>query len=307
MSQARAVLIRKPNFLPAEVDMLVEHVMRHQDLLYGPQSHTVGAYRKEQIWRRIRHSVNSVFHHNRSIAELMHKWRDLRRLVKRKQARHLAEGERSHITSPSEQLIFGTISEAVVGGVGQLDTMRRVGQEGEPDDKQPGPAPRQPQRLYQHLWVISDSSEEQEVGAHEYMEQPAEEEQQRQGEEPEDPLPELLHDRRQDSSASDQPEPDLDTSQAERLLLQQSASLLDAISSLPDVVPQEVSSLRDTIREASQGIQVCFQDLCWATEEQTEVWREMLQQLPPVQPQPPVAPWAFMGPWMHNPPPYGSP
>ncbi|XP_029463858.1 t-SNARE domain-containing protein 1-like [Rhinatrema bivittatum] len=289
MSQAHAVLFLKPNFLPAEVDMLMEHIMWHKDLLYGSQSCMVGAYRKEQIWRRMRHAVKSVFHHNRSIAELMHKWRDLRRLVKRKQARRIAEGERSHITfSPSEQLILGTISEAAVVGVGQLDTMCCVGQE------------------------------EEEVGAREYMEQPAEEEQQqRQGEELEDPLPELLHDR-QDSSASDQPEPDLDASQAERQLLQHSASLLDTISGLPDVVWQEASSLRDTIREESQalldiireesqGIQACFRDLCRATEEQTEVWREMLQWFPPVQPQPPAAPCAFMGPWMHYPPSYGPP
>ncbi|XP_029466220.1 myb-related transcription factor, partner of profilin-like [Rhinatrema bivittatum] len=257
--------------------MLVEHVIWHQDLLYGPQSRTVGAYRKEQIWRGIRHAVNSMFHHNRSIAKLMHKWRDMRRLVKRKQARHLAEGERSHITfSSSEQLILGTISEAAVGGVGQLNTMRCEGQE------------------------------EEEVEAHEHMEQPAEEEQQWQGEEPEDPLAELLRDWQQDRSASDQPEPDLYTSQAERLL-QQGASLLDAISGLADVVQQEASSLRDTIREERQGIQACFRDLCRATEEQTEVWGEMLQWLPPVQPQTPEAPWAFMGPWMHYPPTYGPP
>ncbi|XP_029460026.1 myb-related transcription factor, partner of profilin-like [Rhinatrema bivittatum] len=121
----------KSNFMPAEVDMLVDHVIRHWDLLYGPWSHTVGAYRKEQIWRGIRHAVHSVFHQNRSIGELMHKWRDMRRLVKRKQARRLAEGERSHITfSASEQLILGNISEAAVGGVDQLDTMRRVEQQG---------------------------------------------------------------------------------------------------------------------------------------------------------------------------------
>ncbi|XP_029463835.1 myb-related transcription factor, partner of profilin-like [Rhinatrema bivittatum] len=129
MAQALPDLIRKPNFMPAEVDMLVEHVIWHRDLLYGPQSRTVGAYRKEQIWRGIRHAVNSVFHHNRSTGELMHKWRDMRRLVKCKQARRLAEGEQSHITfSASEQLILGTISEAAVGSVGQLDTMRRIGQ-----------------------------------------------------------------------------------------------------------------------------------------------------------------------------------
>ncbi|XP_029462736.1 myb-related transcription factor, partner of profilin-like [Rhinatrema bivittatum] len=308
MSQAHPVLIRKPNFVPAEVDMLVEHVIRHRDLLYGPQSRMVGAYRKEQIWRGIRHAVNSVFHHNRSIAELMHKWRDMRRLVKRKQARCLAEGERSHITfSSSEQLILATISEAAAGGVGQLDTMRLAGQEGEPDDEQPGLAPRRPQRLYRHLRVVPDSSAEEEVEAHEHMEQPAEEEQQqRQGEEPEDPLAELLNDRRQDSSASDQPEPDSYASQAERLL-QQGAGLLDTISGLFDVVQQEASSLRDTIREEGQGIQACLRDLCRATKEQTEVWRDMLQRLPPVQPQPPAAPWAFMAPWMHYPPPYGPP
>ncbi|XP_029452704.1 myb-related transcription factor, partner of profilin-like [Rhinatrema bivittatum] len=261
MAQARPVLLRKPNFLPAEVDMLVEHVMRHQDLLYGPQSRTVGAYRKEQIWRRIRHAVNSVFHLNRSIAELMHKWRDMRRLVKCKQARRLAEGERSHITfSASEQLILGTISEAAVGGVGQMDTMRCVGQQGEPDDEQPRPAPRRPQRLYRRLRVVRDSSEEEEGEAREHMEQPAEEEeeeeQQRQGEEPEDPLAEMEPDRQQDSSASDQPEPQADpyTGQAERLL-QQGAGLLDAISGLSEVVQQEGSALRLTVREGYERLE----------------------------------------------------
>ncbi|XP_029451945.1 myb-related transcription factor, partner of profilin-like [Rhinatrema bivittatum] len=289
--------------------MLVQHVMRHQDLLYGPQSHTVGAYSKEQIWKRIRQGVNSVFHHNRSFGELMHKWRDLRRLVKWKQARRIAEGEGSHISfSPSEQLILSTISEAAVGGAGQLDTMPRVGQEGEPDDEQPGPAPRRPQRLYHHLQVIPDSLEEEEGGGREQLEQPAEEEeQQRQGEELEDTLADLLHYRPQDSSASDQPEPELVASQAERLLLQQSAGILDALSSLPDVVHQESQALHDTIREEAQGLQQVIRDLYRATGEQTEVRREMLQRLPPVQPQAPAAPWAFMGPWMHYLPPYGPP
>ncbi|XP_029438943.1 myb-related transcription factor, partner of profilin-like [Rhinatrema bivittatum] len=299
MFQARAAQIRKPNFLPQEVDMLVQQVMRHQDLLYGPRSRTLGAYRKERIWKRIRHCVNSVFHHKRSIGELMHKWRDLRRLVKRKQARRIAEGEGSHVSfSPSEQLILSTISEAAVGGAGQLDTVPRVGQEGEPDDEQPGPAPRRPQRLYPSLQVILDSSEEEEGGG---LEQP--EEEQQQGEEPEDPLADLLHDRPQDSRESDQPEPELVASQAERLLLQQSAGILDAISSLSDVVRQEFQA----IREDGQELQQVMRDLCRATQEQTEVWRELLQRLPPVQPQAPAAPWAFMGPWLHYPPPYGPP
>ncbi|XP_029449686.1 proline-rich protein 12-like [Rhinatrema bivittatum] len=138
------------------------------------------------------------------------------------------------------------------------------------------------------------------------MEQTAEEPQQRQGEEPEDPLAEMQPDRQQDSSASDQPEPDPYTRQAERLL-QQGAGLLDAISGLSDVVQQEASSLRRTVREGCDGIQACLQDLCRATEQQTEVWREMLQRLPPMQPQPPAAPWPFMGPRMHYSPPYGPP
>ncbi|XP_029459016.1 myb-related transcription factor, partner of profilin-like [Rhinatrema bivittatum] len=296
MAQAHPVLLRKPNFLPAEIDMLVEHVMRHRDLLYGTQSRTVGAYRKEQIWRRIRPAVNSVFHHNRSIAELMHKWRDIRRLVKRKQARRLAEGERSHITfSASEQLILGTISEAAVGGVGQLDTMRRGGQQGEPDDEQPGPAPR-PQRLYRRVRVVRDSSEEEEGEARQQMEQPEEEEeQQRQGEEPEDPLAESEPDRQQDSSASDHPEPQADpyTGQAERLV-QQGAGILDAISGLSEVVQEEGSALRLTVREGYERLEGRLQDLCRATEQQTEVWRELLQRMPPVQPPPPVAPRPFM-------------
>ncbi|XP_029442856.1 t-SNARE domain-containing protein 1-like [Rhinatrema bivittatum] len=232
MSQARPVQLRKSNFLPEEVDMLVQHVMRHQDLLYGPQSRRVGAYRKEQIWKRIRHGVNSVFHHNRSIGELMHKWRDLRRLVKRKQARRIAEGEGSHISfSPSEQLILSTISEAA--GSQMMSNLD-------------------------------------------------------------------LH--RENPKGST-----IVCGQAERLLLQQSAGILDAISSLPEVVHQESQALRDTIREDGQGLQQVMRELCRATQEQTEVWRELLQRLPLVQPQAPAAPWASMGPWMQYPPPYGAP
>ncbi|XP_029471877.1 t-SNARE domain-containing protein 1-like [Rhinatrema bivittatum] len=286
-AQAQPVLLRKPNFLPGEVDMLVEHVMRQRDMLYGPQSRTVGAYAKEQIWRRIRHTVNSVFHHNRSIAELMHKWRDIRRVVKRKQARRLAEGQRSRITfTASEQLVLGTLAEAAVGGVGRLDSMRRAEQQGEPDDEQPGPAPR-PQRRYRRLQVLRDSSDEEEGEDRQHVEQP---EEQQQGEEPDEPLAEVEPDVQRDSSASDHPEPQADrvTVPAETLV-RQGAAMLDAISGLSDIIQQEGSALRRTVKVGLQAI-------CQATDRQTEVWRELVQRLPLVQPLPPVAPWPWMPP-----------
>ncbi|XP_029471865.1 protein enabled homolog [Rhinatrema bivittatum] len=267
--------------------MLVEHVMRQRDMLYGPQSRTVGAYAKEQIWRRIRHTVNSVFHHNRSIAELMHKWRDIRRVVKRKQARRLAEGQRSRITfTASEQLVLGTLSEAAVGGVGRLDSMHRAEQQGEPDDEQPGPAPR-PQRRYRRLQVLRDSSDEEEGEDRQHVEQP---EEQQQGEEPDEPLAEVEPDVQRDSSASDHPEPQADrvTVPAETLV-RQGAAMLDAISGLSDIIQQEGSALRRTVKVGLQAI-------CQATDRQTEVWRELVQRLPLVQPLPPVAPWPWMPP-----------
>ncbi|XP_029459046.1 myb-related transcription factor, partner of profilin-like [Rhinatrema bivittatum] len=319
MAQARPVLIRKPNFMPAEVDMLVEHVIRHQDLLYGPQSRTVGAYRKEQIWRGIRHAVNSVFHHNRSIGELMHKWRDMRRLVKRKQARRLAEGERSDIIfSSSEQLILGTILKAAVGGVGQLNTMCHVGQGGPSVLTQLGNLPHSMQHTDNPLCpegvvgqvldgVVNGPTMPNMIPPGVYI--------RRRRWKPVNTWNSL---RRRSSSgwersrrihwlkcnvigsrtAVHRTSPNPTRIPVRQRLLQQGTGLLDAISDLSDVVQQEASSLRRTVREGCDGIQACLRDLCRATEDQTEVWREMLQQLPAMQLQPPAAPWPFMGPWM---------
>ncbi|XP_029459174.1 AF4/FMR2 family member 3 [Rhinatrema bivittatum] len=102
-------LVWKSNFLPRKI-VLIHDVMKVQHLFYGSQSKRVGSYRKEQLWDKICHWLNVIYHNNRSVKDLSHKWQNLQQLVKRKQARMTVEEPNSF--TAVERMVLSTISDA---------------------------------------------------------------------------------------------------------------------------------------------------------------------------------------------------
>ncbi|XP_064413790.1 t-SNARE domain-containing protein 1-like [Latimeria chalumnae] len=119
---------RKRRFETAEVERIVQGVDRAADILLGAGSTSLA--HKEDPWQRITHEVNALGHCRHGVAEVKHKWRDLRVSVKKKMAniaratRATGGGPLPAGLTPLEEVVAKHISAVEVEGIpGGLDTI----------------------------------------------------------------------------------------------------------------------------------------------------------------------------------------
>ncbi|ELR55059.1 t-SNARE domain-containing protein 1 [Bos mutus] len=72
---------RKPNFCPQETEVLVAKVSKHYQLLFGSRLPRAEPARRYRVWSRIVQAVNALGYCRRDLADIKHKWRDLRAAV----------------------------------------------------------------------------------------------------------------------------------------------------------------------------------------------------------------------------------
>ncbi|XP_008102299.2 uncharacterized protein LOC103277775 isoform X4 [Anolis carolinensis] len=70
---------RKANFNEAETEVLVEQVLRHEQVLFAAGPGRASPGQKRKVWELIRHKVNPVAACPREVEDLKKRWRDLKR------------------------------------------------------------------------------------------------------------------------------------------------------------------------------------------------------------------------------------
>ncbi|NXI80578.1 TSNA1 protein, partial [Rhipidura dahli] len=82
---------RKANFNEAETEVLIEQVLKHEQLLFAAGPGRASAGQKRKVWELIRHKVNPVAACPRDVEDLKKRWRDLKRRDRSKLCR-LSQG-----------------------------------------------------------------------------------------------------------------------------------------------------------------------------------------------------------------------
>lgn len=70
---------RKANFNEAETEVLVEQVLKHEQVLFAAGPGRASPGQKRKVWELIRHKVNPVAACPREVEDLKKRWRDLKR------------------------------------------------------------------------------------------------------------------------------------------------------------------------------------------------------------------------------------
>ncbi|XP_070238786.1 t-SNARE domain-containing protein 1 isoform X3 [Bos mutus] len=100
---------RKPNFCPQETEVLVAKVSKHYQLLFGSRLPRAEPARRYRVWSRIVQAVNALGYCRRDLADIKHKWRDLRAVVRRKLG-ELPRAPQALALTPLEQAVAKTFS-----------------------------------------------------------------------------------------------------------------------------------------------------------------------------------------------------
>ncbi|KAJ1110394.1 hypothetical protein NDU88_007746 [Pleurodeles waltl] len=72
-----------PTFTAEELDKLVDGVLPHYTLLYGPPDKQVSTHQKKSIWRAIAKEVRTLGVYHRRSTHCCKRWEDLRRWSKK--------------------------------------------------------------------------------------------------------------------------------------------------------------------------------------------------------------------------------
>ncbi|NXN95471.1 TSNA1 protein, partial [Rhinopomastus cyanomelas] len=78
---------RKANFNEAETEVLIEQVLKHEQLLFAAGPGRASPGQKRKVWELIRHKVNPVAACPRDVEDLKKRWRDLKRRDRNKLCR----------------------------------------------------------------------------------------------------------------------------------------------------------------------------------------------------------------------------
>ncbi|XP_028579982.2 uncharacterized protein LOC114594448 [Podarcis muralis] len=70
---------RKANFNEAETEVLIEQVLKHEQVLFAAGPGRASPGQKRKVWELIRHKVNPVAACPREVEDLKKRWRDLKR------------------------------------------------------------------------------------------------------------------------------------------------------------------------------------------------------------------------------------
>ena len=89
--------------------MLVAKVSKHYQLLFGSRLPRAEPARRYRVWSRIVQAVNALGYCRRDLADVKHKWRDLRAVVRRKLG-ELPGAPQALALTPLEQAVAKTFS-----------------------------------------------------------------------------------------------------------------------------------------------------------------------------------------------------
>ncbi|KAG7476755.1 hypothetical protein MATL_G00086100 [Megalops atlanticus] len=108
--------LRKPNFTPDQIRVLLERVVAHGPQLYGEKVSPVSV--RKRIWQEVTRAINEISHTERSLIEVQRRWQDERRRIKQRAQdlrRALAEtGVPAGQLTPLEEAVMTTFDEAGV-------------------------------------------------------------------------------------------------------------------------------------------------------------------------------------------------
>ncbi|XP_027132538.1 nuclear apoptosis-inducing factor 1-like [Larimichthys crocea] len=79
---------KKRNFTESELEVLINEVEMHREILFGTLSTGINAKRKRREWEHVCEAVNAVGSEQRTESELKKKWSDLKVEVKRRVSAH---------------------------------------------------------------------------------------------------------------------------------------------------------------------------------------------------------------------------
>ncbi|XP_078497258.1 t-SNARE domain-containing protein 1-like [Lissotriton helveticus] len=124
---------RKIKFSPAELQVLVEEVVKHHTQIFGKQSLHVAESVKRNTWLDIQSKVNAIGVINRDIDDLKKRWYDLRIITKKKLAAQRKEAgatgggkNRAPRLTDLEELVESTLEPESIHGIGDADSSTRA-------------------------------------------------------------------------------------------------------------------------------------------------------------------------------------
>nr|XP_056707518.1 myb-related transcription factor, partner of profilin-like [Euleptes europaea] len=92
---------RKANFNEAETEVLIEQVLRHEQVLFAAGPGRASPGQKRRVWELIRHRVNPVAACPRDVEDLKKRWRDLKRRDRSKLCRVTQAGPAAPLPHPA--------------------------------------------------------------------------------------------------------------------------------------------------------------------------------------------------------------
>ncbi|XP_078517546.1 t-SNARE domain-containing protein 1-like [Lissotriton helveticus] len=123
---------RKIKFSPAELQVLVEEVVKHHTKVFGKQSLHVAVSVKRSTWLDIQSKVNAIGVLNRDIDDLKKRWYDLRIITKKKLAALRKEAgvtgwgkNRAPRLTDLEELVESTLEPESIHGIGDANSSAR--------------------------------------------------------------------------------------------------------------------------------------------------------------------------------------
>ncbi|XP_066494106.1 myb-related transcription factor, partner of profilin-like [Tiliqua scincoides] len=135
---------RKANFNEAETEVLVEQVLRHEQVLFAAGPGRASPGQKRRVWELIRHKVNPVAACPRDVEDLKKRWRDLKRRDRSKLCRLTPPAPGLGLLLAPEELPapdarpFAAHAPPIAGGIDTLDLPGAAADADFTDD--PGPS-----------------------------------------------------------------------------------------------------------------------------------------------------------------------
>ncbi|XP_020649445.3 uncharacterized protein LOC110079039 [Pogona vitticeps] len=103
---------RKANFNEAETEVLIEQVLKHEQVLFAAGPGRASPGQKRKVWELIRHKVNPVAACPREVEDLKKRWRDLKRRDRSKLCR-LTQGPGGPFPHPATLALLMASGEEI--------------------------------------------------------------------------------------------------------------------------------------------------------------------------------------------------
>lgn len=120
---------REKNFCKAEVNIIVDAIVKYDDILHGEASKRISKAKKEAIYRKICEKVNAVGYARRTPRAISKRWTDIKRRTKGKIVAAIRHTKKTGGGPPcslkltaQEEDVARTILPEQTHGLGGIDT-----------------------------------------------------------------------------------------------------------------------------------------------------------------------------------------